>query len=181
MSKGEGNKHTGFNLAVSGAKISWVNVVLSLDIFWVFFLCLKFGSDLQIFKFTQRNPRTGPETDWKHEIWHCECISYYNIVTHVLIFFHFNVPPKKCHTVLHLCRPDPFRWWILIMTGSWWPFSSEEMTCVSTATTKWVALRCRRGEFAIIRQTKDVFHKKNIVSHRVVPRLVCRAISWYHI
>lgn len=32
MSEGKENKHTGFNLAVSGAKISWVNVVLSLDI-----------------------------------------------------------------------------------------------------------------------------------------------------
>lgn len=160
MSKGQGNKHTGFNLAVSGAKISWVNVVLSLDIFLVFFLCLKFCSDLQIFQFTQRNPRTGRETDWKHEIWCCECILYYNILIHALIFFVcFNVP-KKCHTVLHLGLPDPFRRWILIMTGSWWPFSSEEMTCVSTATTEWVAARRRRGEFAIIRQIKDVFHKR---------------------
>lgn len=56
------------------------------------------------------------------------------------------------------------------MTGSWWPFSSEEMTCVSTATTEWVAARRRRGEFAIIRQIKDVFHKRQPPHNGTVAR-----------
>lgn len=72
--------------------------------------------------------------------------------------------------MLHLCRPDTFRRWILIMTGSWWPFSSEEMTCVSTATTEWVAARRRCGEFAIIRQIKDVFHKRQPPHNGTVAR-----------
>lgn len=122
---------------------------------------------MQLFILTQINPTTGPETDWRHEIRHCECVTRqysHPSIDFFSFFFFLLFSPSKCHKVSRLPRTDLFRRWISRRIGSWWPFSSEAMTCVSTATTEWVAAGSRHGDFAAFCQIKGSVHKKAVDS-----------------
>lgn len=192
MSLGQGRNQSGLNMAVSGAKIAWEQMIHTLHFFCVF-PSLKCCWQLQIFiPNTEKSRirsrlwlRPWNQTVWVHFTW-----QYSHPSIDLLFFF-------TCHKASHLPCTDPFRRWISRRTGSWWPFSSEAMTCVSTATTEWVSARSRHGEFPASRQIKGSVHKRQppqqwtvarvmgrnntTTTRRVVWRLVCRAVSWYHL
>lgn len=75
------------------------------------------------------------------------------------------------------------------MTGSLWPSSSEAMTCVSTATIGWVALRSHHRKCGLIQWMEDIFKalpSRKFLCSRVLKNplvlcdALCGAVSWYH-
>lgn len=140
-SKGQGTTNAGFNVAVSGAKISWVFRFKWFTFMFVFVFFCWVLTILFLFCCTEGSRARCDAwlITWKKTLWVQRSVSCSTLIHALMHRF-----------IISECS-DPFfvllRRWILRTTGSWWPSSSEAMTCVSTATTAWVAAWRRHRKF----------------------------------
>ena len=144
MSMGKNGKQSGFNVAVKGAKISWVYwfVIrfseLPLKCFvdsWLS-LILDRGIPGQVRRLVDILKNDSVSSTCSNS-----CTGFTFQEMHKRNKWLIFVPPLSLWFSLHPFNANSQ--WISTMTGSWWPSSSEAMTCVSTATTGWAALRSR--------------------------------------
>lgn len=122
------------------------------------FSVLKCCSRLQIFVLTQNSPTTGPETDWRHEIGHRECILYDSTSSH---------PSIDLFPSLRMSQSvaSPLRWsfqtldfhedWKLVTL-----FIGGNDLCQYCHDKVSRCEECRRGEFAAIRQMEGSVQKR---------------------